>query len=386
MGRLYPMETGGFAKSRLIPIVILVAAALLVGGYLLLFAPRLTYGQPAELQSRPAAVMSTDCELTVVVPPRGGPTGRRALEAGERALRGVEARMSGYLEASELSKLNAAAGGQFVSLSSQTMEVLRISREIAGQTDGAFDVTCAPIINLWRRAGRTRRLPDRQEIARAVGETGWEHFELLENGARKHIDTAAIDLGGIAKGYGIDQAAKAMTEAGAKGGLVNVGGDVRGFGWRPHGKPWRVGVRDPFDKGSMLTVLAIRDSAVCTSGNYERGFTFEGKRYSHITDPRTGWAADMTPSVTAVAPTGAVADAWATALSVLGVEGFALIPPGSEIEAMIVVGTPGEYELHVTEGFPALFADSPGTNVRVHRRTPASAAAEAALPEGGADE
>ncbi len=310
----------------------------------------------SKLSSKPVGIMNTDTELTVITVAEQN--GQKALQSAEAALRDTEAKMSRHIELSELSKLNTAAEGEFVELSPQTLEVLRLSRKLADQTEGAFDVTCAPIIDLWKRAGLVRKMPSQDEIDSAVELTGWRHFELLDGGARKLTDGAAIDLGGIAKGYGIDAAIEAMDHRKGEivSGLVNVGGDVRGFGERG----WRVGIRNPFDE-SLLAVLEVKGRAVCTSGNYERGFTFRGKRYSHIKDPRTGRPADMAPSVTVVAPTAAVADGWATALSVLGTDGFSLIPPDSGIEAMIVVGTPDGYEMWCTRWFEPFFAERPAT-------------------------
>jgi len=307
---------------------------------------------------RPPAVMGTDCELTAVAQARRHAQAERALRAAEKALRDVEARMSTHVASTELSRLNAAAAGELVPLSPQTVEVLGLARELALASDGAFDVTCRPIIEAWKQAEEAGRLPSDGELAEALRRTGWRHFELLPKGARKRIDGARIDLGGIAKGYGIDRAAQALIDAGMTAGLVNVGGDVRCFGLRADGGAWRVGIQSPFDE-RLIATLDLRDASVCTSGNYRRFIEIDHKRYSHIYDPRTGRAAEMTPSVTVVAPTAAVADAWATALSVLGADGLALIPKGSRIEVMIVLGDAENYRIRISEGFKAMFATPP---------------------------
>ncbi len=310
--------------------------------------------------------MGTECELTVVFPSGKSHLIERTLQRAEAALREVEVRMSTYISAAELSRLNAAAAGEVVELSPATMEVLRISRKLATQTQGAFDVTCRPILQVWVGTRGTGRSPTHPELTEAKNRTGWEHFELVEGGARKDIDGAGIDLGGIAKGYAIDLALTAMMEAHASGGLVNVGGDVRCFGTRTDGQPWCIGVRDPFDN-ALIATLKIRDKAVCTSGNYQRFIEIDGERYSHIVDPRTALPVEMTPSVTTIAPTAAIADAWATALSVLGTEGLRLIPGHSGIEAAIIIGTPEKYEIRVTDGFERFFDERPEAKVTIHR-------------------
>ena len=307
---------------------------------------------------QPLGVMGTECELIVVVPQSRTEKAGGILRAAEAALRNTEAHMSVYLVASELSRLNAAPAGQIVKLSPEMLQLLRKCRKLAGQTRGAFDVTCRPLFDVWAQAGKEGRLPTDEEIRHAKSLSGWQHIELLETGARKRIDGASIDLGGIAKGYAIDLAVRAMGEAGADGGLVNVGGDVACFGRNTDAVRWTVGVRSPFDE-TMTATLAIADAAVCTSGNYRRFVEIGHKRYSHIVDPRSGRPAEMTPSVTVIGPVAAEVDAWATALSVLGVEGLRLIPDSSGIEAMIVIGTAESYEIHISEGFDKFFVERP---------------------------
>ncbi len=312
----------------------------------------------ASYASQPIGVMGTQCMLTVVVDSRVAVSARGSLLAGEDALRAIEARMSTYIELSELSRLNAAPAGEAVKLSPDTLAVLRLAKELHGRTGGAFDATCLPVFKLWARAGKVRRLPTDAEVAAARSAGGWDKIELLDGAARKTIDTAGIGLGGIAKGYAIDRAIEAMRAATCSGGLVDVGGDIRCFGLSPRGGLWRVAVRDPFGTGSdaFLGTLELTGLAVCTSGNYERYTEIGGKRYSHIIDPRTARPVDLAPSVTVVAPTAAVADGWATALSVLGPKGLDLLAPDSGIEAMIVVGGPEDYTVHQTPGFAKLLA------------------------------
>jgi len=306
------------------------------------------------------AVMGTQTKLTVVLGANEGARARRALSDAEGALRDVEAKMSSWLTASELSRLNAAPAGERTPLSPDTLRVLRAARAFAEETDGAFDVTCRPIIELWKQAGKTGKLPDAGALAAAREQSRWEHIELQADGATKTSATASVDLGGIAKGYGIDRAAEALIAAGAAGGLLDVGGDVRCFGRRDTSGPWQVGIRSPFtSEESIFAVLAIGDGAVCTSGNYLRFAEIGGKRYSHIVDPRTGWPVDAAPSVTVVAKTAMTADAWATALSVLGAAGLKLLPAGEGIEAMIVEGGPDDYRIHYSDGFEKFLSQRP---------------------------
>ncbi|GAH78550.1 unnamed protein product, partial [marine sediment metagenome] len=188
----------------------------------------------------------------------------------------------------------------------------------------------------------------------------------------KRIDAASIDLGGIAKGYGIDCAARAMIDAGAAVGQVNVGGDLRCFGTTGHRKAWPVKIRHPFDKADICGTLLLTDAAVATSGDYHRYFEIAGVRYSHIVDPRTGAALPQghASSVTVVSvttesspPSATATDAWATALSVLGPDGLKLINGRPGLEAMIVTGSPKDHKIHMSKGFEALL--EPGTQVKL---------------------
>jgi len=303
--------------------------------------------------------MGTKTALTVIAREDQKSQATEALRAAEQALRDVEVKMSTYIEASELFQFNSAPAGKTVKLSDTTLGLLRLSQQIAKQTDGAFDVTCRPIIQLWRQASDNNRLPTDREVALAVARCGWDKIKLLDGGARKTVDGAGIALGGIAKGFGIDRAAEALEATGLPGGLVDVGGDTRCFGVRAGGGKWRVGIQSPFTDDHKFAIIEISRGSVCTSGNYRRFFKIGSKRYSHIVDPRTGRSVDIAPSVTVVAETATAADAWATALSVLGPDGLALVPPNSGIKAMLVIGGPKDYRLVMSPGFEELLSKRP---------------------------
>ena len=309
----------------------------------------------------PRGIMGTECMLRVVVPAGERATAARALKRAEDALRRVEARMSTWLADSEVSQLNGAPPGK-IEPSEPLMAVLRAAKRMAGQTDGAFDATAGPLFDLWKHAGRTGRLPAPEQLTEARRGSGWQHFELLPDGVRKLEQSARVDLDGIAKGYAIDRASEAMRNAGAIGGLVNVGGDIRCFGVSPDGKGWLIGIRDPFSEARRAWKrLRIPAGAVCTSGNYARPIEIDGRRYSHIIDPRTLRPADMSPSVTVIAPDTMTADAWATALSVLGPDGLERLPEDPHIDVMFVTGTPESPQIVQTPTFARYLAsETPG--------------------------
>ncbi|NLE39630.1 MAG: FAD:protein FMN transferase [Pirellulaceae bacterium] len=319
------------------------------------------------VETRPERVMGTECLLAATVRRRNIPSAERALGEAEAVLRRVEAKMSSWLAESEISRLNRAEAGEPVALSAESIAVLRLARDAVEPTGGAFDATCRPLIELWREAARADRLPSDEQIAAARGSSHWDQVELDDRTATKRDATAQVDLGGIAKGHAIDRALAAVRAAGVEGGLVDVGGDVAVFGKPPKGSVWPVEVRNPFGPG-VLTRLQIVEGAVCTSGDYARGRMIEGRRYSHIIDPRTGRPARSAPSVTVMAPDAVTADIWATALSVLGPEGLERLP--GDVEAILIKGSESDYKTYCTPGvFDLLESALPGKPMAVYKKT-----------------
>ncbi len=304
---------------------------------------------------RPRRIMGTESTIYAVADAR-----RKAEEIHdvlmevEEVLRSVESKMSVWLQDSEISRLNAAQEGEWIQLSHETTAVLLRAREAYYDTNGAFDITCSPLVEVWKRAGRQGVLPEKEEIESARNASSWDDFEFRDNRVKKHSDRARVDLGGIAKGSAIDRAIAVLQRHGCIGGLVDIGGDLRCFGTPPVGEGWDVEIRNPFSEG-VLKKIQVVNSAVCTSGNYARFSIIDGLRYSHIIDPRTGMPAENIPSVTVIAEDAVSADIRATALSVTGKEGIEHLPRG--IEALFVTGTEENYSVITTPGFQYVLAE-----------------------------
>jgi thiamine biosynthesis lipoprotein len=299
-------------------------------------------------------IMGTDVQI-VVVAPRGSPDeAAKAQLAALAVLHDVESQMSVYRSDSEISRLNSAAAGEFVPLSDATLEVLRTARDFTPQSGGgAFDATCGPLIELWRQAGKTGRLPGKEDIEKARRLVGWSKIQLAGGGAVKSDAGVHVDLGGIAKKFAIDRACLAMQSAGAVGGLVNVGGDIRVLGPSAEGPSWEIKVRDPFNPDATTATLHIRDLAVCTSGDYERNAIIGGHRYSHIIDPRSGMPAEAAASVTVIGPSAVDCGLWSTALCVLGPDGLKAMQADAAdrgLEALIISGTAENRQTCRTQG------------------------------------
>jgi thiamine biosynthesis lipoprotein len=189
-------------------------------------------------------------------------------------------------------------------------------------SNGSFDITCNPLLNLWMvKAKKENRMPTPEEIEDARELVGYDQLviDVEGNRARFEKEGMSITLGGIAKGYAVDCACKKLTEAGIKHALVNIGGDMRAVGDK-NGVPWEVALQNPRDKSEYITIIKLDNESVTTSGDYERYFFEDGKRVHHIIDPQTGYSADDCISVTVITKNCVDADALSTAVFVMGPE------------------------------------------------------------------
>jgi len=247
-----------------------------------------------------------------------------------------EARLSIYRPESEISRLNQA-GTNPVAISAETRAILAQALRVAELSGGAFDPTIGPLVRAWGFSGGRvpTAPPDAETLAAARDRVGYRFLHLEKDRASARIPGLFVDLGGIAKGYAVDGAWEQIAGRGGQHVLINLGGNMRVLGEAAPGRPWRVGVRDPFDGERIVGVMKLAPGqALATSGNYERFVTLAGRRYAHIIDPRTGRPVEGMAGVTVRAPTATAADAWSTILFILGVEdGRAALADQKEIDA-----------------------------------------------------
>jgi thiamine biosynthesis lipoprotein len=336
------------AMQRAIGAVLVVSVAMLVAFGQWRIAKK-EASEKIAVVARPQGVMGTDCTLAVVVTRDQVQQAQESLQRAETVIRGIEARMSSWLHESEISRCAASASRDEVPLSADTLAVLRAARDAFDLTGGTFDVTCRPQIQLWWEAVQRGEVPDREQCVQARQASHWDLVEWTANGIRKRADSLCFDLGGIAKGYAIDRALDALRGPEVHGAMVDIGGDLACTGLQADGRAWHVDVRDPQQSEALLR-LQMADLSVATSGNYARYLTIDGRRYSHIIDPRSSLPADHVVSVTVISATAQAADIWATALSVLGSDGLAMLPENVDA-LLVVVGQDGESSLTCTRGF-----------------------------------
>ena len=259
----------------------------------------------------------------------------------ETKIREIESVLSMHLSQSEIAAINENAGVQPVEVSQRTFDLLQRAKELSEQSDGAFDITIAPVVELWGITSDHPHVPTDEELAQAMALMGLEDLVLDGEACTAYLTRPgmAIDLGGIAKGWTADQLREYARELGAERGYVSLGGNLMIIGERPDGDPFKFGLRDPQgDASTYLGTVTLEDGCtMATTGGYERYFEEDGIRYHHVLDPRTGYPADSDLlSVAVISKDGTLADYLSTTLFVQGLEA-AKAAAGSEDYALVMV-------------------------------------------------
>lgn len=277
---------------------------------------------PATLRRRPGLirrsvpVMGTIADLAVVH--RDPRYAHAAIDAAIEELRCVDRTMSRFKADSDVGRANRLALKEAVAVSPETALVLEEALRWAEASDGEFDPCLGKAVALWD-VGHRQAPPPAEQVGEFAGRELYKALELGKRGGRPVVvfrdRDVAIDLGGIAKGYGVDRAVQALRSYGIGSGLVNVGGDLYALGRSEDGDPWKVGIRDPDDPDALIDSFEAADCAVATSGDYIQYFRYQGRRYHHMLDPRTGEPKRATArSVTVMAESCMAADAAGTTI------------------------------------------------------------------------
>ena len=293
---------------------------------------------PSLLRSLPMMGTAVECQAFHRLPDRA----RQAVEAAFAAVEQVDRDMSLYRPQSDIGRLNRQAGQHGVRVRESTAAVLRESLNIGRASNGALDVTVTPLLAQWGFFSVREEAPGPKQVEAALALVDYRQLYLndAEGTARLSQPGMQLDLGGIAKGFAVDQAAEALQRHGVREGMVNAGGDLRLLGRHPDGEPWVVGVQHPLTPSRLLLALSLDEGAVATSGNYLRFRVYNRRRYGHLLHPRHGYPADTALSMTVVAPTAMRADALATAALVMGRDGPAWLRRQPDAEAVMVARSP----------------------------------------------
>jgi FAD:protein FMN transferase len=344
------MPTAAPVRSRL-------AACLLLPLLLLLAA----CSQPPEPVTLNGTTMGTGwtVRLGAIPPDVSVPALRLEIEA---LLERVNAQMSTYREDADISRFNRAAAGEVLTVPEDFARVLAAALALAEATDGAYDPTVGPLVNLWGFGPDPSldRIPAEEQLAQARRRVGWQRIG-FEPGSGQLTQTGELmlDFSSIAKGYAVDLIAEHLLAHGIDNHLVDIGGDLRTRGVRPDGRPWRIGIERPLAGSRQVhSVLSPGNLAMATSGSYRNFFRDQGREFSHTIDPRTGYPVQHAlVSVTVLHASCMQADALATAISVLGPdEGLAFAREHGLAVLMLVAGNDAEGDAAVNEIMTPEFA------------------------------
>jgi thiamine biosynthesis lipoprotein len=279
-------------------------------------------------------------------------TAGRAAQAAFARIGDLDRRLSDYRDDSEINTICRVGVGESVPVSADLFAILERAQALAARSSGAFDVTAAPVVQLWRRARRTGRVPDPERLRESLARTGYGHLRL--DAARRAVTFdrpgMRLDLGGIAKGYAADRALATLGDAGVARALVAIGGDIAVGDAPVDATGWKIAIvvgadlgRPDHGPGRPGPYLSITRAGISTSGDSEQHVEIDGVRYSHIIDPRTGVPVRGRSSVTVIAPDATASDALATAASVLGPdEGLALADAQGARALMTVITDQGD--------------------------------------------
>lgn len=254
-------------------------------------------------------------------------------------IRRIEKLISSWDSNSQTSLINKNAGIRPVKVDEELFELIERAIKISQLTDGAFDISYASMDRIWKFDGSMKEMPSEKIIKNSVSKVGFQNIELNKEKGTVFLKEKGmkIGFGGIGKGYAADKAKQLLREKGVKGGIINASGDMNTWGKQTNGKSWKVGITNPLNKNKIFALFPLDESAVVTSGNYEKYVIFQGKRYTHIIDPRTGYPSSGIVSVSVFASSAELADALATSIFVMGSDvGINLINQLKGIDCIIV--------------------------------------------------
>ncbi len=282
----------------------------------------------------------------------------------EMQLKHINKKMSMFDTKSELSLFNHHEIKQPIHISKDFLSILLTGKQLFQITDGAWDGTVKPLVDLWGfgTSKNAARIPGQDEIAKALSNTGYEHIVIQPPNSALKDRAVTLDLGSIAKGYGVDKVARIFISSGIRDLLVEIGGELYASGKNKTGAPWSIGISRPdknYTNQSLHTILRLKNKAIATSGDYRNFFKKNGKTYSHVINPQTGTPIKTNiVSASVVADNCTFADGLATALMVMDLKkGLALINSLENTECLIITQKPGQFENHYSKNFTRLVVD-----------------------------
>ena len=290
-----------------------------------------------KLYSESSILMGSSFEITVVAEDED--FAKESLAIAKKEIIRIEDLISSWDQKSETSRINRNAGIAAVEVSKELFDLIFRAQQISKLSSGAFDLTFAAVDKLWNFDGRESEMPNPDALKASVFNIGYQLIELNEQSLTVFLPKKGmkIGFGAIGKGYAADSAKQLLVERGVLGGIINASGDMNTWGTKPDGSSWTIGIVNPMNNKKVFSWFSLEHNAVVTSGDYEKFTQINGRRYSHIIDPRTGIPSQGIVSCTIFAGKAELADAIATAVFVMGVEsGLFLIDQLPDIEAILI--------------------------------------------------
>lgn len=289
---------------------------------------------------RKLSMLGSPFEMTVVA--KDTIQGNEYIDLAVAEVKRIENLISDWIPSSQISKVNQNAGIKPIKVDKEVFDLVGRAIKVSQITSGAFDISYASMDKIWKFDGSMKEKPTEEAIKKSVSKIGYKNIILdpKEQTIFLKLEGMKLGLGGIGQGYIADKVKELLISKGCVSGIVNVSGDINTWGKQVDGKPWTVGIVNPMNKNKIFATFPLENSAVETSGNYEKFVVFDNIRYSHIIDPRTGYPAKGVVSVSVFAKQTEIADALATGIFVLGVEvGLDLVNQMKGIECIIVDDT-----------------------------------------------
>ncbi len=262
--------------------------------------------------------MGSRYEITVVA--QNSSKAEEDIDLAVAEISRIEKLISSWDPNSQTSSINKNAGIKPVPVAQELYDLIKRAKAISELTDGAFDISYASMDALWKFDGSMTKMPDAATVKTSVAKVGYKNIILnpVDHSVFLKLPGMKIGFGAIGKGYSADKAKALLMSRGVTAGIINASGDMNTWGKQPDGSTWKVAITNPLNKNNAFALLPIEEGAVVTSGNYEKYVTFNGKRYTHIIDPRTGYPSSGIISATVFAPKAELADALATSVFVMG--------------------------------------------------------------------
>ena len=294
---------------------------------LILFVQFVYYNSFAQTQrQRPVTLMGSRFDITIVAADEA--QAEKHIDEVIAEMSRIEELISDWKPSSQISEVNRNAGIKPVKVDKEVFDLTKRAIYLSKITDGAFDISYAAMDRIWQFDGSMKQMPTPNEIKNSVVKVGYQNIELDSIKSTIFLKKVGmkIGFGATGKGYAADKGRELMEVKGIKAGIVNAAGDMTTWGTKPNGKPWNVGIANPFDEEKYLAIVPLKRQAVTTSGSYEKYVEFNGKRYAHIINPVTGYPATGLISVTVIGENAELCNGFSTSMMVLGkVKGLELI-------------------------------------------------------------